>query len=230
MRLSDPCTERTTTFFLDCPMRSYRSSRYQVCPLRLSEWIKMTYQGIGSSMSQGFVASVASRLEAKFVEEGEDEDPPPSSYVTHLYPSDCSNIMSTMKSLVTGFVERPPADQGGETIVIIPDISRFEGAVVPVKRKPMSSLSNSDIELLKVWHCVLRDAAGRSYVCVHGVCIILTSQRVNRRHSWWSFSMSSNNLTRLSFRTCSISAGKREPFLLMSLLNDVLVLTSHKFP
>jgi len=125
----------------------------------------MTYQGIGSSMSQGFIANVACRLEANPIEESEDEDPPPSSYITHLYPSDCSNIMSTMKSLVTGFVERPPAGQDGETIVMIPDISRVEGAVLPVKRKPMASLSNYDIELLKVWHGVLRDAAGRSYVC-----------------------------------------------------------------
>jgi origin recognition complex subunit 3 len=125
----------------------------------------MIYQGIGSSMSQGFVANVASRLEAYPVEESEDEDPPPSSYITHLYPSDCSNIMSTMKSLVTGLVERPPAGQDGETVVIIPEISRVEGAVLPVKRKPTTSLSNYDIELLKVWHGVLRDAAGRSYVC-----------------------------------------------------------------
>jgi origin recognition complex subunit 3 len=36
---------------------------------------------------------------------------------------------------------------------------------LPVKRKPVTSLSNYDIELLKVWHGVLRDATGRSYVC-----------------------------------------------------------------
>jgi origin recognition complex subunit 3 len=82
-------------------------------------------------MSQGFITNVASRLEANIVEEGEDEeDPPPSSYITHLYPSDCSNIMSTMKSLITGFVERPPAGQDGETTVVIPDISRVEGCCV----------------------------------------------------------------------------------------------------
>jgi origin recognition complex subunit 3 len=48
---------------------------------------------------------------------------------------------------------------------MIPDVSRVEATVLPVKRKPMASLSNYDIELLKVWHGVLRDAAGRSYVC-----------------------------------------------------------------
>jgi hypothetical protein len=86
-------------------------------------------------MSQGFIADVANRLEATPVEESEDEDPPPSSYITHLYPSDCSNIMSTMKSLVTGFVERPPAGQDGETIIIIPDISRVESAMSTSKTK-----------------------------------------------------------------------------------------------
>ena len=96
---------------------------------------QMIYEGIGSSMSQGFIANVASRLEANPVEESEDEDPPPNSYIAHLYPSDCSNIMSTMKSLVTGFVERPPADQDGETIVIIPDISRVEWCCVVSKTK-----------------------------------------------------------------------------------------------
>ena len=49
-------------------------------------------------------------------------------------------------------------------VVMIPDTSRVEGAMLPVKRKPMASLSNYDIELLKVWHGVLRDAAGRSCV------------------------------------------------------------------
>jgi origin recognition complex subunit 3 len=96
---------------------------------------RMIYQGTGSSMSQGFIANVASRLETNPIEESEDEDPPPSSYITHLYPSDCSNIMSTMKSLVTGFVERPPAGQDGETIVKIPDISRVEGCCVASKTK-----------------------------------------------------------------------------------------------
>jgi origin recognition complex subunit 3 len=85
---------------------------------------KVSWQGIGSSTSQGFIANVASRLEATLVEETEDEDPPPNSYITHLYPSDCSNIMSAMKTLVTGFVDRPPDGQDGETGII----ARIHGA------------------------------------------------------------------------------------------------------
>jgi origin recognition complex subunit 3 len=74
----------------------------------------VTMQKTGSSTSQGFIANVASRLETDVLEETEDEDPPPSSYITYLYPSDCANIMSAMKTLVTGFVDRPPAGQDGE--------------------------------------------------------------------------------------------------------------------
>ena len=88
---------------------------------------RITWQGVGSSTSQGFIANVASRLEANLVEETEDEDPPPSSYITHLYPSDCSNIMSAMKTLVTGFVDRPPDGQDGETAVITPDVHELKG-------------------------------------------------------------------------------------------------------
>jgi len=124
---------------------------------------QIIYQAIGSSTCQGFIANIASRLEANSVEESEDEDPPPSSYITHIHPSDCSNIMSTMKALVTGFVDRPPAGQDGETGHNTGD-SRAEDVSLPVKRKPTTSLSNYDIELLKVWYGVLRDAVGRLYV------------------------------------------------------------------
>lgn len=95
----------------------------------------------GSSTSKGFLADVASRLATNHAEEAEDDDPPPGSHITHLYPSDCPNIMSTMKALVTGFVNHPP-----------------NGKVV--QRKPVTSLASYDIELLKVWYGVLRDSAG----------------------------------------------------------------------
>ncbi|KAH9064536.1 origin recognition complex subunit 3 N-terminus-domain-containing protein [Lactarius vividus] len=94
----------------------------------------------GSSTSKGFLADVASRLETNHVEESEDDDPPPGSYITNLYPSDCSNIMSTMKALVTGFINHPPNGKD-------------------VQRKPVTSLASYDIELLKVWYGVLRDSA-----------------------------------------------------------------------
>ncbi|KAH9000613.1 origin recognition complex subunit 3 N-terminus-domain-containing protein [Lactarius hatsudake] len=94
----------------------------------------------GSSTSKGFLADVASRLETDHAEEAEDDDPPPGSHITHLYPSDCPNIMSTMKALVAGFVNHPPNGKD-------------------VQRKPVTSLASYDIELLKVWYGVLRDSA-----------------------------------------------------------------------
>ncbi|KAH9015607.1 origin recognition complex subunit 3 N-terminus-domain-containing protein [Lactarius pseudohatsudake] len=99
----------------------------------------------GSSTSKGFLADVASRLETNHAEEAEDDDPPPGSHITHLYPSDCPNIMSTMKALVTGFVNHPPNGKD-------------------VQRKPVTSLASYDIELLKVWYGVLRDSAGRLHI------------------------------------------------------------------
>ncbi len=68
----------------------------------------------GSSKNQGFLPNLTSRLETNPAEEAEDDDPPPASYITHLYPPDCPNIMSTMKALVTGFVDHPPNGQDGE--------------------------------------------------------------------------------------------------------------------
>ncbi|KAN0125281.1 Origin recognition complex (ORC) subunit 3 N-terminus domain containing protein [Lactarius tabidus] len=94
----------------------------------------------GSTTSQGFLANVGSQLVTNRAGEVEDEDPSPGSYITHLYPSGCPNIMSTMKSLVTGFVDRPPNGQD-------------------IQRKPTTSLASYDIELLKVWYGVLRDSA-----------------------------------------------------------------------
>ncbi|KAI9511375.1 hypothetical protein F5148DRAFT_1280920 [Russula earlei] len=94
----------------------------------------------GSSTSQGFIANVVSRLGADIIEDTGNEDLPPSSYIIHLHPSDCPNIMSAMKALVAGR-------------------SWNLGIMLLVKRKPTTSLANYDIELLKVWHGVLRDAA-----------------------------------------------------------------------
>ncbi|KAI0299346.1 hypothetical protein B0F90DRAFT_1668657 [Multifurca ochricompacta] len=95
----------------------------------------------GTSTTQGFMSTLARQLETGQREDTEDVDSPPCSYITHLYPSDCLNIMSSMKALVTGFVDRPPEGQD-------------------IKRKAATSLANYDIELLKVWYDVLRDSAG----------------------------------------------------------------------
>lgn len=70
--------------------------------------------------------------------DNEEEATLPANYVTHIRPFDCTNIMSAMKALVTGFIDRPP---GG-----------FD-----VKRKTTTSLANCDIALLNAWYTVIRE-------------------------------------------------------------------------
>ncbi|KAK0451861.1 origin recognition complex subunit 3 N-terminus-domain-containing protein [Armillaria borealis] len=69
-----------------------------------------------------------------------DDEADPSSFVTHLHPSGCSNIMSGMKTLVTGFTDRPP-DQ----------------AKAQFKRNPATSLANYDIKYLDAWFTAVRN-------------------------------------------------------------------------
>ncbi|TFY76641.1 hypothetical protein EWM64_g7371 [Hericium alpestre] len=90
------------------------------------------------SYGSAFVNELATQMESGD-EDSEDQDADhPSAYVVHLRPPDCPNIMSAMKALVTGFVERSPDGQ-------------------EVKRKPTTSLASYDIELLKTWYEVVRD-------------------------------------------------------------------------
>ncbi|KAI6143578.1 origin recognition complex subunit 3 N-terminus-domain-containing protein [Pisolithus tinctorius] len=53
--------------------------------------------------------------------------------VTHIFPSDCPNISSAMKTLVTGF------------------ITKYEQELGSGKRKPGTSLSTMDLNLLQAW-------------------------------------------------------------------------------
>ncbi|KAK0498880.1 origin recognition complex subunit 3 N-terminus-domain-containing protein [Armillaria luteobubalina] len=69
-----------------------------------------------------------------------DDEGDPSSFVTHLHPAECSNIMSGMKTLITGFTDMPP-DQ----------------AKVPFKKNPAASLANYDISFLDAWFTAVRN-------------------------------------------------------------------------
>ncbi|KAI6022101.1 origin recognition complex subunit 3 N-terminus-domain-containing protein [Pisolithus marmoratus] len=53
--------------------------------------------------------------------------------VTHIFPSDCPNISSAMKTLVTGFITKYTRELGS------------------AKRKPGNSLSTMDLNLLQAW-------------------------------------------------------------------------------
>lgn len=59
-----------------------------------------------------FFNDIAKQLEGDDNPEHEDSRIT-ETHVTHLHPSDCSTLMSAMKTLVMGFVDRPP---DGETM------------------------------------------------------------------------------------------------------------------
>lgn len=67
--------------------------------------------GQATNAGSSFFNDIANRLEREDNHEGE-ESGTTETYVTHLHPSDCSSLMSAMKTLVMGFVDRPP---DGET-------------------------------------------------------------------------------------------------------------------
>jgi hypothetical protein len=41
------------------------------------------------------------------------ETPQPDAFMTHIYPTDCSNITLTMKTLISGFVKIFPNGENG---------------------------------------------------------------------------------------------------------------------
>ncbi|KAK0194515.1 origin recognition complex subunit 3 N-terminus-domain-containing protein [Armillaria mellea] len=71
---------------------------------------------------------------------GSSDEADPGSFVTHLHPAECSNIMAGMKTLITGFTDKPP-DQGK----------------AQVKRNPATSLANYDINFLDAWFTAVRN-------------------------------------------------------------------------
>ncbi|KAI0046775.1 hypothetical protein FA95DRAFT_1542047 [Auriscalpium vulgare] len=88
----------------------------------------------GASSGSAFLDNISRRLDHN----SEEDDSRPETYVVHLHPPDCLTLMLTMKTLVTGFVDRPP--DGHE-----------------VKRKATASLANYDISLLEAWYRAFQD-------------------------------------------------------------------------
>ncbi|KAI0643837.1 hypothetical protein C8Q79DRAFT_1012390 [Trametes meyenii] len=86
--------------------------------------------------SSSLVADIADRLERGLspIEVHGSRDPPrggsEKALQVHLYPADCSSVMSMMKGVVSGFVDRTPGS----------------------KRRPATALANFDINLLRAWY------------------------------------------------------------------------------
>ncbi|KIJ06024.1 hypothetical protein PAXINDRAFT_103539 [Paxillus involutus ATCC 200175] len=94
-----------------------------------------------SGTSPSIFDEISSRLET----EGQDDlfgDGNGAHIVTRIFPSDCLNITSSMKALITGFINK--TDENSDS----------------VKRKPTTSLSTIDINLLQVWFDALCVARG----------------------------------------------------------------------
>ncbi|KAI0032078.1 origin recognition complex subunit 3 N-terminus-domain-containing protein, partial [Vararia minispora EC-137] len=117
----------------------------------------------GTSSGEEFILDIASRLEDDNDDDSDynDNDRPTNgdenqrgvrlARVVHLRPSECANIMSTMKALISGFANFCP---------------QSAHALAPVRRKPTTSLAVFDIQLLRVWYEALRtsiDEDGSSF-------------------------------------------------------------------
>ncbi|KAK0223959.1 origin recognition complex subunit 3 N-terminus-domain-containing protein [Armillaria fumosa] len=69
-----------------------------------------------------------------------DDETEPGAFVTHLHPAECSNIMSGMKTLISGFTDRPPDQTKAQ-----------------FKKNPAGSLANYDIDFLDAWFTAVRN-------------------------------------------------------------------------
>lgn len=97
-----------------------------------------------------------------------DATPTAETFVTHLHPGEKPNILTCMKSLITGFVDRSPDESTGVCVLSHGWSDIDLGVVVQPKRKPSASLAVYDIELLKAWYDVACTAYGTCpFECDH---------------------------------------------------------------
>ncbi|EGO26953.1 hypothetical protein SERLADRAFT_448068 [Serpula lacrymans var. lacrymans S7.9] len=101
--------------------------------------ITVTASTLGSTLLE----QITSRLEGDSSVDGLFETLN-ETYVTHLFPTDCSTIMSAMKSLVAGFLTRPLNNEN-------------------VKRKVGTSLAAFDIKLLQAWYDAISESHGETF-------------------------------------------------------------------
>ncbi|KAH0580871.1 hypothetical protein H2248_012030 [Termitomyces sp. 'cryptogamus'] len=98
------------------------------------------------------------------------------AFTSHLYPNDCNNVMSAMKALINGFVDRPHLLEKG-------------------KGRSGISLAKYDIETLLAWYTAIRDTYGaydskHRVVAFRDIVKILTN---NANQNWLSYFMILNS-------------------------------------
>lgn len=76
--------------------------------------------------------------------DNEEEATLPANYVTHIRPFDCTNIMSAMKALVTGFIDRPPGGFDGAPHYSVAGLTISRELIAIVVFPVMSSKTQDD--------------------------------------------------------------------------------------
>ncbi|KAG6853066.1 hypothetical protein C0991_007136 [Blastosporella zonata] len=77
-----------------------------------------------------------------------------TAFTSHLYPTDCSNLTSALKTLIAGFVDRPHL-------------------LEKVKGRPTASLVNYDMEMLLAWYSAIREAHDITKLCRPKLVVLL---------------------------------------------------------
>ena len=102
--------------------------------------------------------------------------PHSKTLAVHLSPAECPNLVSTMKVIVSGFVDRVVADDEEEDEdalresldCVTQDVSSFidNFVIEPLgpKRKATLSLANYDMNLLEAWYVSLREQSGQCII------------------------------------------------------------------
>lgn len=112
----------------------------------------------------GTSSSIFDEISARLETEGQDDlfdDKAGTHIVTHLFPQDCPNLVSAMKTLITGFINKTEEELGMCAWLLC--ARRMSNIFLGlVKRKPASSLSTVDISLLQIWFDAFCESRGNN--------------------------------------------------------------------
>lgn len=111
-------------------------------------------------IGQGGDGPVLQNVVVQLENENVDDDVTPAR-VAHLYPADCTNIMSAMKSMIQGFISGRP---GGLYSYLRFARNQFLSTSVGAKPRSNTSLAAYDIELLKAWYAYDMTEQGRLHL------------------------------------------------------------------
>lgn len=107
----------------------------------------------------------ATKKRQKLKKQNENIAPKRHAYVTSLSPTDCPNVISAMRALISGFIEHPPDpnDPSSGMCVLCILLTSCGRALkllskAQVKRKVNESLAPHDINLLVVWYNAVVEA------------------------------------------------------------------------